>query len=241
MKFRNAFPRSVLILIVLFAGAARAETLPLPSNLISLGSDNGGQLLLQSGAHRPYWPLSIQFVTQQNQAYCGVATMVMVLNALSIAAPATPGIEPFKTFTQENVLNQTTERILPHTVLMENGMTLDQFARLIGTYGVRAEIHHADTSSVDEFRTLAARAIESKDSYVVVNYLRRALGEESDGHISPLAAFDAKSDRFLILDVARYKYPPVWVKTVDLFSAMNTVDADNHGRRRGFVLVRTQP
>jgi len=26
--------------------------------------------------------------------------------------------------------------------------------------------------------------------------------------------------RFLILDVARYKYPPVWVKACDLFEAM---------------------
>ena len=45
-----------------------------------------------------------------------------------------------------------------------------------------------------------------------MNYLRKAIGQERGGHISPLAAYDAKSDRFLILDVARYKYPPVWVK-----------------------------
>ena len=58
--------------------------------------------------------------------------------------------------------------------------------------------------------------------FVIVNYLRSALGEEAGGHISPLAAYDGKADRFLILDVARYKYPPVWVKTADMFAAMNT-------------------
>jgi hypothetical protein len=68
-----------------------------------------------------------------------------------------------------------------------------------------------------------------------------ALGQEIGGHISPLAAYDAKSDRFLVLDVARYKYPPVWVRTADLFGAMNTVDKDNNGKTRGFVLVSAAP
>jgi hypothetical protein len=31
---------------------------------------------------------------------------------------------------------------------------------------------------------------------------------------------------------------PVWVKTADLYAAMNTVDASADGRRRGYVLVR---
>ena len=72
---------------------------------------------------------------------------------------------------------------------------------------------------------------------MIVNYLRKALGEETGGHISPLAAYDAKADRFLILDVARYKYPPVWVKAADLFAAMDTPDAANDNKTRGFVLV----
>ena len=73
--------------------------------------------------------------------------------------------------------------------------------------------------------------------FVLVNYLRRAIGQESGGHISPLAAYDGKTDRFLILDVARYKYPPVWVRTSDIFDAMNTKDSDNENRTRGFVMV----
>ena len=72
---------------------------------------------------------------------------------------------------------------------------------------------------------------------MLVNYLRKAIGEETGGHISPLAAYDGKADRFLILDVARYKYPPVWVKTADIFAAMNTTDAANDNKSRGFVLV----
>jgi hypothetical protein len=73
--------------------------------------------------------------------------------------------------------------------------------------------------------------------YVIVNFLRSAIGEEKFGHISPLAAYDADTDRFLLLDVARYKYPPVWVSAAELFAAMNTTDSDNDNRTRGFVIV----
>jgi hypothetical protein len=58
-----------------------------------------------------------------------------------------------------------------------------------------------------------------------------------DGHISPLAAYDTKADRLLILDFARHKYPPVWVTTSDLFRAMNTSDSSNNSKTRGYVLI----
>jgi glutathione-S-conjugate glycine hydrolase len=70
-----------------------------------------------------------------------------------------------------------------------------------------------------------------------VNYLRSAIGQSSLGHISPLAAYDKEGDRFLILDVSRYKYPPVWVEAAALFAAMNTTDKGNENRTRGYVIV----
>jgi hypothetical protein len=222
----------------LMVGNAVAETLPLPDALIALDSDRGERLLFESEAMAAYWPLSIQFVTQQNQAYCGVATLVMVLNALDVPAPPTPEFEPFRTFTQDNVLNEETEKILPKEILAKQGMTLDQIGQLLGTYAVTAEVHHAANTTLDKFRTLATQHLAAPDRYVIVNYLRRAIGQERGGHISPLAAYDADTDRFLLLDVSRYKYPPVWVEADDLFGAMNTTDSDNEDRTRGFVLVR---
>jgi hypothetical protein len=179
----------------------------------------------------------MQFVTQKNQTFCGVATLVMVLNALDVPAPATPEIEPFRTFTQDNVLNEKTEKILPQEILAKQGMTLDQIGQFLGAYAVKADVRHAADSSVDEFRTLATQHLAAPDRYVIVNYLRRAIGQEQGGHISPLAAYDADTDRFLLLDVSRYKYPPVWVEAGDLFGAMDTPDSDNENRTRGFVLV----
>lgn len=237
-----SFRRLAAAVLFLVAGGAAgrggAETLPLPDHLIGLDSAAGERLLLDSEARQAYWPLGMQFVTQKTQAYCGVASIVMVLNALGVPAPTTPEFAPFRTFTQDNVLTAETEKILPQAVLARQGMTLDQLGRILETHGVTAEVHHAGAGSLDAFRRLAVEHLGRKDRHVLVNYLRRTLGQEHGGHISPLAAYDADTDRFLILDVSRYKYPPVWVRAADLFAAMDTPDPDNDHRTRGFVLVR---
>ncbi len=233
-----------------------------PSSLITLDSDDGQRLLFGSSARRAYGPLSIHFVTQQHPAYCGVATMAMLLNAMDIEAPVLQGFEPHRQFTQDNVLDQATEAVLPRAVLVEQGMTLAQFARLLDVRGrvstapggmagstagsaggspkaaLTTEVRHADDSSVDRFRREASAALAEPGQHVAVNYLRPLIGQGQGGHISPLGAYDAASDRFLILDVARYRYAPVWVHTADLYAAMNTVDASADGRRRGYVLIR---
>jgi hypothetical protein len=237
MRVLTSILKVASLSLCLTIGQVSAQTLPLPEPLINLNSDRGARLLLESEANRAYWPLSIQFVTQKNQAYCGVASLTMVLNALGVPAPSTPEFEPFKTFTQDNLLNDETEKVLPKEVLAKIGMTLDQIGQLLTTFGVKADIHHAADTSLDEFRKLATEALSTPNRYVIVNYLRRAIGQERGGHISPVAAYDADTDRFLVLDVSRYKYPPVWVEADDLYAAMNTPDSDNQNRTRGFVLV----
>lgn len=222
----------------LVSAFARAEILPLPPDLISLDSDAGERLLLESEARRPYLPLTIHFVTQKTQSYCGIASMAMVLNALGVPAPDTPEYAPYRIYTQDNVLNEATERILPQAVLLQRGTTLDQLGAILASHGVEVAVRHASDVKPEAFRSQAVEYLSQPNHYVVVNYLRRQIAQERGGHISPLAAYDAKTDRFLILDVARYKYPPVWVKSADLFAAMNTPDAANQNRSRGFVLVR---
>ena len=120
---------------------------------------------------------------------------------------------------------------------MKQGTTLDQLGQLLALQPVKVEVHHAGDTNLEAFRTASRDYLGRKDHFVIVNYLRKAIGQQLGGHISPLAAYDAEEDRFLILDVARYKYPPVWVKASELFAAMNTTDADNDNKTRGFVLI----
>jgi hypothetical protein len=218
-------------------GRAGAETLPLPGNLIAMQSDEGVALLFDSEAHADYAPLSLHFVTQQNPAFCGPATIAMVLNALDVPRPPSDMTLGLGMFDQDNIFNAGAEAAKPRAEILRNGMTLDELGAVLTSYDLQVDVRHAEASSLDEFRKTAVAGLDDKDRFVLVNYLRSAIGQERGGHISPLAAYDADTDRFLILDVSRYKYPPVWVQAAALFDAMNTPDADNENRSRGFVTV----
>jgi hypothetical protein len=225
----------------LAAVAARADSLPLPTNLTDFNSPEGERYLIESEANADYFPLASQFVTQKTQAYCGIASLAMVLNAMGVQAPSAPEYEPYKFFTQDNVLNAETDSVLPRDTIARQGTTLDQLGALLAYRGLDAEVHHAGGETLEAFRETVSKALSDRGRYVIVNYLRKALGQQIGGHISPLAAYDERRDRFLILDVARYKYPPVWVSAADLYAAMNTVDPVNDGKTRGYVLVSKKP
>ncbi len=238
-----SFPRPIALAAVaalasLLPLGAIAQTLPLPDHLTSLTSAEGQRLLRDSEALADFTPLTAHFVTQINQAFCGVASVVMVLNALEIPAPIAPQWEQAY-FTQENIFNDATEAIIGRETIARQGLTLAELAGILETYPVSAEIHHGSDVSLEDFRSLIRTNLETPGNYVVINYLRRAIGQERGGHISPIAAYDGDTDQFLILDVSRYKYPPVWVQADLLWESINTVDSVS-GKTRGFLLVEAR-
>ena len=233
--------KSLIVALLCLAGSLNAQTTPIASNLIDLNSTEGDQLLFASSTRTDYIPLSIEFITQENLAYCGVASIVMILNALDIPAPETPEYRNlFRIFTQDNVFDQpqTRQVIAPETVARQ-GMTLQELGGLLASYPVDVTVRHGADMTLEEFRRVIVDNLSEADNYVLVNYLRRSLGQKGGGHISPIAAFHEESDRLLILDVARYRYAPIWVKVEDLWQATNTLDTTSN-KTRGLVLVSGQ-
>ena len=82
------------LVALLLASPALGQTLPLPPTLIGSASTQGQVLLRQADATEAYFSLVNQFLTQQTQTYCGVASLVMVLNAIGIPAPSVPANAP---------------------------------------------------------------------------------------------------------------------------------------------------
>ena len=204
--------------------APAVDPLPLPEHLVSAQAVEGQRLLADSTAIADYQLLMTSFEAQGRPAFCGVASSVAVLNALRPSAPR---------LTQGSFFaDLATELHVTFT-----GMTLQQLGELLRRHGAEAEIVFAQDTSLDTFRAMARANLRHPGDYVLVNYQRASLGQREGGHISPLAAYNASADRFLILDVAAYRYPPAWVTTVDLWGAMNTVDTTS-GKTRGFVMVR---
>ncbi|MGH6950781.1 MAG: phytochelatin synthase family protein [Vitreimonas sp.] len=238
---RTAAALAALAALTLGACEGRPE-LAQPSravaaSLIPLDSAEGQRLLFASEAHAAFLPLVSHFENQVSLSHCGPATLAMVLNAIEAPAPAPRAYAPYRLFTQENVLNGRTREIVSDGGVARAGMALQQVADVLGVYGLDVETHYASASSLDAFRAQALDYLGRDDRHVIVNYSRSALGQSGPGHISPLAAYDAESDRFLILDTSRYKAPPVWVRADALFAAMAEPILVG-GRTRGFLLVR---
>lgn len=204
----------------------RADPRPLPPDLISAGSPEGAALLGGADAMADYDDLGRHFVTQSLKSYCGVASGVAVLSAL--------GIET----SQRNFFAGSAGQVRPRWRVMLTGMPLDDLGGLLAAHGAQVAIHHADSLDLGTFRKLVSGNLARDGDYLIVNYQREGLGQEPTGHISPLAAYDAETDRVLIMDTASYKYPYTWAPVGRLFAAMNTIDSET-GETRGLIEVST--
>lgn len=232
---------SLLFLAALGCGGRHESVAPRiiadDQSLVLLTSQTGEELLARNTRDADLMPLLTHFESQRNRAYCGVASSVIVFNALGLAAPETPALGPFRYHTQETLIGDpvTATAIDPEQV-NTRGMTLDQLGAILRAHSLEATVIHGADIELDAFRARIRDDVERPGDFVLVNYFRPAVGQEGGGHISPIAAYDEGTDRALVLDVAQYRYPPVWVKTEMLWSATRTIDSDSN-LTRGIVEI----
>lgn len=201
---------------------------------ISLLTQRGLEIFDQAGYKGTYWPVATSFLTQETQTFCGVASSVCVLNALPVAKPVTPPYAPHAYFTQDNYFSDAVERIAPREQVLQEGMTLRQITSALGTWNVACESYYASNESIEELREQVQEVCSNSKMALIFNFYRPGLGQEGGGHFSPIGAYDRITDSVLLMDVARYKYPPVWVTLEVIYNAMNTIDSSSQ-LSRGWV------
>lgn len=206
------------------------------TELIDYDSPEGELLLRNAESIGDFLRLSVYFETQQNTAYCGVASAAMALNTLGSPRPISEQHGGVAFATQDNFFTDNTEEVLASSKVRRSGMTLQQLADALQTHGVVAEPHFADGLSLSAMSQLIRSSLLDSDRVVLVNYHRPAIGQPGPGHISPIAAFEPDSNRFLVLDVSRYKHVPVWVHEEVLWQGMLAFDGESE-RSRGIVVV----
>ncbi|GIL66083.1 hypothetical protein Vafri_19692 [Volvox africanus] len=86
------------------------------------------------------------------------------------------------------------------------------------------------------FRQVLREVCACEDRHMVVSYSRKRFMQSGDGHFSPIGGYNPVRDMVLILDVARFKYSPHWVRVDELIEAMGMLDPAI-GRPRGFILL----
>lgn len=223
------------IMLCFFVSATPAFAGEKPA-VVYWDSEAGKVLRARIPADADYWQLSTTFTVQSTQTYCSVASAVTVLNAMPVQKPVDPSYAPYAYFTQSNYFTPDTIKVISPQTVLAMGMTRDEMAETLALHGVKAKSIAGDTLDDEGLRTLLQKALGDDGQFVLANYFRANLGQMGGGHWSVLAAFDAQSDSVLILDVAKYKYSPVWVGIGTLRQAIATIDTTSN-EARGLVLV----
>eukprot|EP00581_Thalassiosira_minuscula_P008474 CAMPEP_0183708584 /NCGR_PEP_ID=MMETSP0737-20130205/4850_1 /TAXON_ID=385413 /ORGANISM="Thalassiosira miniscula, Strain CCMP1093" /LENGTH=494 /DNA_ID=CAMNT_0025936479 /DNA_START=197 /DNA_END=1681 /DNA_ORIENTATION=+ len=109
------------------------------------------------------------------------------------------------------------------------GLSMEQAGKLLECH--TSEEWSVTTREVDPSSLALSRmryemkaALVDPDARLMINYDRKGLGQMGGGHFSPIGAYHAPTDSFLIMDVAKYKYPPVWVGADTLYTSLATID-----------------
>ena len=222
--------------------AVGAGHLTLPDGLIPLQSAEGTRLLEESGARANFYALIQHLTSQQKLSYCGVASAVTVLNTLQLTnTPLCQSLDnKVAFFDQVNFFTKPVEQVVPQSVVLKQGFTLEQWAGAVGSYGVKTEAWHCGTADGQAdyaaFLAHAKAALVNSNQFLVVNFSRKVLKQAGTGHFSPVGAYNGKANKFLVLDVAQFKYPAFWVDANLLWEAMATVDSVSL-KNRGFVVL----
>lgn len=234
--------------------------------LVLFSSPESIARLERSKAKIDFFTLADHFEAQQNAGLCGPTSAVIVLNALRVDNPkiekpvdktaipeefvlAIPkGFDPYvHRYSQRAFFDDKLFSVKPKEVYYgrtmgdggkpDPGMQIRQLGRVLTVHGLDVQVRIVD----DKLDEAAAKKeiidnLARAGDYVIVNYSRAALGQRGGGHISPVAAYDDKSDSFLILDVNPNDGKQwAWADAKTLFAAMRTLD---HGENRGFLLVK---
>ena len=207
----------------------------LPADLPALDSAVGRELFgkaLVEGTMQGYFRLAQQFHTQSDPAFCGLGSLVCALNALQI--------DPRRKW--KGVWRWFSEELLDCCKSLDDirrlGLTLDEVACLATCSAASVSVHRPPLADISTFRDhLRAATTTAEGPVLIVNYSRRAVGQSGDGHFSPIAALHAATDRVLLLDTARFKYPPHWIPVELLYSAMTKADPATD-QPRGWLLLR---
>ncbi|KAM0827486.1 hypothetical protein ACQ4PT_068194 [Festuca glaucescens] len=208
------------------------RVLPSPP-AVEFASTEGKRLFseaMQGGTMEGFFNLISYFQTQSEPAFCGLASLSVVLNALAID-PGRTWKGPWRWF-DESMLDCCE----PLTKVKAEGITFGKVVCLAHCAGARVQSFRADQTTIHDFRAHLKRCASSQDCHLISSYHRRPFQQTGTGHFSPIGGYHAGQDMALILDVARFKYPPHWVPLPLLWEAMNTTD-EATGLLRGFMIV----
>ncbi len=242
-------------------GLALDSATPGARTLEPFATEEGLARLSRSDARADFAELANQFEAEYNGAFCGPASAAIVLNALDGRRPdlprdrsrlrpedgryLPPGVDPSEPrFTQDNVFDKaakTRAQVFGAPVTINGkevhdfGFQIRQLDELLRANGAATRLVVVDDAKPEaDVRADLIANLKRRGDYVIVGYQRKAVGQDGPPHISPLGAYDAQSDSFLVLDVNPSRTDWAWIPAETLIRAMRTFDTVEN---RGYILV----
>ena len=270
---------------------------------IPFDSEKSNKLVLQclkSKYYSSFYTLLSHFTTQSHPTYCGISSMVMILNALLIDpnrrwngiwrwfsedivwCTDIKTIEKFGMNLEEfNIVSKCNNlfNILFRPDTNEND-TRETLETIIKTYNnnnkrehlenkcnihsqcLKHALHQSNTSILHQNYNKYCKNNDLHDSYsytyrlcnldlfeisciltsrrsglfTLCSYHRKALEQTGGGHFSPIALYNPYSRDILMLDIARFKYPSLWINITLAYESFYSIDAIT-GLSRGFMIT----
>ena len=151
-----------------------------------------------------YFPLSEQFITQSEPAFCSLSSLAMVLNALSYD-PKRIWKGPWRWFTEELLQCDSSDCCGNIEKVKNQGLDFDQFLSVIkcqgvyvtsqrvlntGNTGTRPQPENGigidnSTDDYEQFKSILINICSNdnnSDRFMIVNYCRSVLGQTGTGH-----------------------------------------------------------
>ncbi|KAJ8443055.1 hypothetical protein Cgig2_004260 [Carnegiea gigantea] len=202
----------------------------LPPPATSLYSTAGKRLFDDAraqGAAAGFLEIATNLTTQSKLTYCGLSSLTTILNALFI--------DPQHVW--KGSWRWYDETMLASDDILKkadnDGLSFQDLVDLVPRDKVKLQATFASESSLPEFREHVLCSCSSDSSYILANFSRSMLGQTGKGHFSPIAAYNPTADAVLILDVARFKYPPHWVPCSNFWESMSAINPFT-GKSRGY-------
>jgi hypothetical protein len=234
-------------------------TQPAPS-IVAWNSSEGKKRLQESRYNLHFYQLAHLFERQAKPTYCGVASAVMVMNALRLPKKGltletrldvkVPDAKQAKrlaynSYSQLTFLDAQTSKIKKKSEvegkfvageLFDPGMDIETLAKKLRLSIFNVKVVHASATNekaLNQFRQDVMAFMNDRETYMIANFDTFILGRQG-GHYSPVAAYHSASDSCLVMDVGGHKHPWFWVSVEDFVAAMHTKDGQLY---RGYMLV----
>jgi hypothetical protein len=192
---------------------------------------------LRSAPAPDWWTLNPFYLPQQTSSACSVAAVAMIVNGIR----GLPAAAEDTLVTQPNLLEAVGDPAWASKGAEGgDGVTYAELETWLAASLAAFDLAGADIDSVQpkdagsaelaRLRAALAANEASADDLMLVYFNQGVVTGDWDGpHVSPIGAYDAATDRVLILDVDREWYVPYWTSAETLLASMLRPAPAEHG------------